>query len=61
MTALIKVIERSILLHGEGKPLTLGHLCNILKKVEEIENRRAEIKEREHAELMEEISYLGQD
>lgn len=42
MSILTKVLEKSVELHGNDHPLTLGHLLNIARLIDRIEEHQAD-------------------
>ena len=53
-TRLIKILEESIRRHGD-KPLTLSHLCNMLKMEDRIAYTRAENKDHRSERYMDDL------
>lgn len=58
---LISVLKVSVKNNGFDKPLTLGHLLNILQLVKKYEYRIEELEEIEHNAIINESQNNGQD
>jgi len=58
---ILAVLDIAIKNNSPSTPLTLGYLSNILKMAEKFEQRDAEREEQQHKDILEEISYFGQN
>ena len=54
------VLSASVKKHGPNKPLTVGHLHNIVKMVLKHQEEISEIEIEQHKQLINEIDPLGQ-
>lgn len=61
LETLIRTVATSIKRNGADKPLTLGHLHNLLKMVQRLEERRSAQAERDHHVMLQEFDPLGQE
>lgn len=59
--SILAVLDIAIKNNSPTTPLTLGYLSNILKMAEKLEERDAELEEKQHKDILEEISYFGQN
>lgn len=58
---ILAVLDIAIRNNSPTTPLTLGYLSNILKMAEKFEERDAKLEEKQHKDILEEISYFGQN
>lgn len=58
---ILAVLDIAIKNNSPTTPLTLGYLSNILKMAEKFEERDAKLEEKQHKDILEEISYFGQN
>jgi len=59
--SILAVLDIAIKNNSPTTPLTLGYLSNILKMAEKFEERDAKLEEKQHKDILEEISYFGQN
>lgn len=58
---ILAVLDIAIKNNSPTTPLTLGYLSNILKMAEKFEERDAKLEEKQHKDILEEISYFSQN
>ena len=65
MKELIQILEVAASKYGSLEPLTIGHLLNICKMAERMKDknleRQADLEDKQHWEIMNEINPFGQD
>ncbi len=58
---LIQILKASVARNGEDKPLTVGHLLNILLMAQKVRHKQADDEDKQHHSLMNQINPFGQD